>query len=383
MIKIDKKTCVGCEACVNACPVSCIAMAEDDEGFCYPYVDETECVHCNACNSACIADKTDKLDTIKENECYACYFDDDVRLSSSSGGVFTLLAKTVIENNGIVYGACYDEQMQVVHTGIDNAQELGKLRGSKYAQSKIGDTYSKIKQNLEDGKTVLFTGTGCQVNGLKSFLGKDYPKLYTADIVCHGVPSQNMLQKYLNYRCAGNAVELNFKDKSKGWTSPQIKIDFDGSTYTKNLYLDSYSLLFSDGVTLRQSCYNCYSSALKSLSDLSLGDFWGIDEVDADMFDDKGTSLLLVKSEKGRQLLDMIKDKLVIKKASIDDALKRNPNLSVPTKLTQRRADFFNDYKSLQEPDFDKLADKYCTFYNKSSVQKLKIIVKRCLKKEY
>ena len=201
MIRVnDKKECCGCNACVQSCPKKCIVMARDEEGFLYPEVDYSQCVECGLCEKACpILNAEKKQDMVLK--CYVAYAkDESIRLQSSSGGVFTLLAEAILQKQGIVFGASLDENMQVKHISIDNVADLSLLRGSKYVQSDIGNTYIEVKKNLENGRQVLFSGTACQIAGLKQYLRKDFENLYTIDILCHGVPSPKVWDLYLQWQ---------------------------------------------------------------------------------------------------------------------------------------------------------------------------------------
>lgn len=221
MINIkDKTQCCGCHACYNVCPKNVIEMIEDDKGFKYPKINEDDCISCNLCEKVCPVLK--KVEVKNNPASYACYNkNEEVRKNSSSGGIFTLLAECILEKNGVIYGASFNNEWLVEHIRIDNKDDLYKLRTSKYLQSNINDTYKRAKRDLDDNKLVLFTGTPCQVNGFISYLrGKTYNNLYTQDIICHGVPSPKVWKKYLEYRekLDGNRpMQINFRQKDEGW----------------------------------------------------------------------------------------------------------------------------------------------------------------------
>ena len=201
MINIkDKSKCCGCSGCMNICPKNAIIMKEDKNGFKYPIVDKEKCINCGLCEKVCPI-LNNKKEQQKEIKAYACYNKNiEERLKSSSGGIFILLAKEILKRNGIVFGAAFDENFNVKHISIDNEKDIEKLMGSKYVQSNMGKVYKEVKEFLENGKYILFSGTPCQIEGLKKFLKKDYDKLYTQDIICHGVPSPKIWQMYLEYQ---------------------------------------------------------------------------------------------------------------------------------------------------------------------------------------
>lgn len=376
MINIDKNSCVGCEACVNICPVKCISMHADEEGFYYPFVHKEACIDCNLCSKVCPAEqhssKENKaistLAVISENEKH--------RQNSSSGGVFSLLADYVLEHKGVVYGAAFEADASVHHIRVDCMENMSKLRTSKYVQSHIDQAYSHAKFDLENGRLVLFTGTGCQLAGLTLFLQKDYENLIKVDVVCHGVPSEMVWKKYLKYRNAEYSA-INFRDKNSGWLNYSVRI---GENYFSRYNQDPYMKLFLWNVILRQSCYSCSYKRFNVNSDLTLADFWGIQVIDDSMFDDKGTSLVLINTEKGKNVFDEISDKCIFKKENFDDAVRYNPSIVKPVSKPESRKEFFEELNNTDELDFNKTADKYTVFYKAGFLQKMKIYVMRALK---
>lgn len=329
MIKItDKSQCCGCNACVNACPVGCIGVRTDDEGFAYPLADDTVCVDCDLCQKVCpmINQSPARLPL----QVFAAINEDQqVRSASSSGGVFTLLATNVLEDGGVVFGAAFDDEWNVVHRECTDIEGLEALRGSKYSQSDTGDSYRSVKRYLDEGRMVLFSGTPCQISGLKKYLGKDYDRLLTVDVVCHGVPSPLLWKCYLDSlsRRAGECpVAVSFRDKSTGWKSYSFNVTFPfvppfSQKYTENVF---FKYFLSD-VSLRPSCYNCNSKAGRSASDITLGDWWGIHKVHPEMDDDRGVSLVMLNTEKGRMAFDRISCGKV--ETIYDDAVISNPSV--------------------------------------------------------
>lgn len=329
MISIDKKdNCCGCYACVNVCPKDCISMLEDSEGFNYPNVDKDKCVDCTLCEKVCPIINKDKIvqGSDEENNTYVAYTKNEiVRKNSSSGGMFTELAESVLKNNGVVFGCAFDDDFNAHHIMVNNSSDLEKLRGSKYIQSQIESTYKEAEKLLKNGKLVLFSGVACQIAGLKSYLRKDYDNLLTVDVLCHGVPSGKAWRKYIDDNQKRHNAKLNkyyFRNKDNGWkvfTVKQMYMDNQGESCPFNK--DSFMQLFLGEVCLRPSCHNCRFKDIRRPSDITLGDCWGVQNYMPEMDDDKGTSVVIAHTEKGVNLLNSVKDNLVIRKAQLDKAL--------------------------------------------------------------
>ena len=379
----DKKLCSGCHACYSVCPKRCISMKADSEGFCYPNIDESKCIDCGMCKRVCpILNKH----IGSRGQAYACINkDENIRMRSSSGGVFTLIAEYVINCGGVVFGAAFDDELNVCHTDIKSSEGLEKLRGSKYLQSKIGDTYKKAKEYLIKGRTVLFTGTPCQISGLKTYLGKDYDNLITQDLICHGAPSPKVWKKYLEYlsRIKNKKTDKNYKpefrDKSTGWVRYSMSVFFEpNERYTQRIGDNLYMKAFLNDLILRPSCYNCHSKSLERESDITLADFWGIEKLLPEMFDDKGTSLVFINSLKGQKIFESISDKMIYKAADIDEAVKYNPAAYKSCAMNKKRDKFMSE---INAENFDKIVKKY-TKQNlfKKCLVKFKIIIKRMCK---
>ena len=334
-ILADKNQCTGCTACANICPKSCIEMKEDDEGFAQPVIDNSKCISCLACERVCpiLSNRTPKDE---ETKAYAALSkNDETRLESSSGGIFSELAKLILQSNGIVYGAKYDDDFKVIHTGIEDIESLKELRGAKYSQSDLSTIFQTIKKQLNNGRQVLFSGTPCQIGGLKAFLKKDYDNLYCIDFVCHGVPSPLVWKKYIEYRSqvdADNQVPeyINLRNKESGWSHYSYQVEF---AYSKsNHYLcqndkDLYMSLFVNNYILRRSCSNCYYKGYSRESDITLGDFWGIWDILPSMDDNKGTSVVFTHSNKGEKLLNSAAIHLQSNPVTLDQATMMNPSL--------------------------------------------------------
>ncbi len=355
----DKTKCCGCSACMNMCPKAAITMQEDEYGFRYPVVDKDKCINCGLCEKVCPI-LSNKKEQEKEIVAYACYNKNiDERLNSSSGGIFILLAKTIIEKNGVVFGASFDDNFNVEHTYVDNINDLKKFMGSKYVQSNMKDSYKKVKEFLDKDRYVLFTGTPCQIEGLKAYLIKDYDKLYTQDIICHGVPSPKVWNKYLKYRkniSGENIKSISFRNKDKGWVHFRMKFQYDKSTYSESLSNDLYLKLFLQNLSLRDSCYNCSFKKKYRNSDVTIADYWGINNVHKNMNDDKGTSLLIINTDKGDELFNLIKEKLVYKKTNFDEAISYNSAMTSSVNMNPNRYKFMNE---LDTTEFGVLTKKY------------------------
>ncbi len=364
MTNISRDLCTGCGACENICPVDAITMEPDKEGFIMPIVDSNKCVDCGKCVKICPLTAFEKRNSAKP-EVYAAMADDQIRKVSSSGGMFTLLADEIFKSGGAVCGAAYDENWLVKHIIIDKPEDISKIRGSKYVQSNTGTIFRDVKKILDDGRKVLFTGCPCQVAGLYSFLQKDYPNLYTADLLCHGVPSPKVFDKYLNETFGErrkNITRIDFRDKSVfGWSS-SINISFsDGTEYRCSNADDPYYRAFLPIISLRRSCAHCKFSPVPRVGDISIGDFWGISRYKASLNDQKGTSLVIVNSEKGRQIFNAIKERIAVcEEVPIDVAISGNATLAHPFRSHPARGRFFRD---LELKPLKELVDKAKRFY--------------------
>lgn len=357
---INKKDCSGCCACLNICPKNIITMEIDSEGFYYPNVDYKKCSKCGLCKKVCPI--INKINVKNHPHAFACINkDEDIRMKSSSGGIFTIIAEYVIDNGGVVFGAGFDNDFQVIHSYVEKKEELDKFRGSKYVQSKIGFTYKEAKAFLDQGRQVLFTGTPCQIAGLKSYLQKNYDNLICVDFVCHGVPSPKVWRKYILYRerSAGLSVQkITFRNKDEGWKRFSVSFLFNDNTkYQQTLSNDLYMRAFLKNVSLRPSCYDCKFKTLHRRSDITLADFWGIQNIMRELDDDKGTSLVFINSTKGEFILDYVKQKILYKEVDINQAVAFNPAAIKSVPYNYKRNDFF---KYLDQKPFDILVKKYC-----------------------
>lgn len=314
---LDKQDCCGCSACIQVCPKQCITMLEDKEGFLYPQVNTYDCIDCHLCEKVCPVLHSGK--PRKPLNVYAAKNKDEkIRLQSSSGGVFSSLAEAIINAGGVVFGAKFDEEWKVVHGYTETKDEIADFRGSKYVQSWMGDNFSKVKYFLDNGRKVLFSGTPCQVAGLKRFLRKPYENLLTVDFICHGVPSPKVWRMYLkelleNHSVSSNPMSkksvsienISFRDKRLGWKKFSCVFmlsisDENGEKKTISLSEmfseNTYMKGFLENLYLRPACHHCPVKCLSSGSDITIADFWGMDKVLCDKDDDLGYSVMLLNN---------------------------------------------------------------------------------------
>lgn len=376
---IDKSMCCGCEACKNICPKKCITMKEDKEGFRYPSVDLEKCINCKLCEKVCpIINKTKNSEEIHKLEMYAAYNkDDNILRKSSSGGIFWLLAKWIFNNNGIVYGVIQDGTYDVKYARAENEEQCQAMRGSKYLQAKVDDTYLKVKEDLENDKFVLFSGTPCQIAGLYKVLNKNYEKLYTVDVVCHGVPSSKVYRRYIeNIQCKYNKEVINIKwrDKVNGWGPNRITLYFkDNTKHTTISRENPFQKGFLDNIYLRPSCYKCIYARLPRIGDISLADFWGYDGKLCKENKNKGISAIIVSSKKGKKLFENIKEQLNYHEVSQDYLTSRSRHTYIHPEENKLRTNFFEDFENMS---FNKLCRKY-----NMKESNIKIILKKIKRK--
>lgn len=341
----EKNACCGCGACAQVCPKSCITMTADEEGFLYPQVQSGLCVGCGACTRVCPMEPVPTPEAADVSAFAAFAQDTGLRRESSSGGIFSVLAQWVLENQGVVFGAAFCEDFSVHHVMISSAADLSLLRGSKYLQSATENTFRQVREQLEAGRMVLYTGVACQIAGLKRYLKKDYPLLYTADVLCHGVPSPKVWQAYLRHQEArhGSAVTgVNFRGKAFGWKQFSMDLQFEnGKTYCVPHGEDPFMKLFLENICLRPACHSCRFKGFPRVSDITLGDAWGISGVLPDMDDDQGTSLILVNSAKGQALLTRIQSRIACRPEALDALLPVYADSRTSVPPHPRRSAFF------------------------------------------
>ena len=314
---------------------------------------------------------------------FACYNKNEKeRLMSSSGGVYPLIAKEVLNNGGVIFAVCYDSKFETVHKKIETFEDLKLSQGSKYIPSKLNDTFKEIKAILHEERPVMFVGTPCQCGGLVSFLGDKRDKLICVDFVCHGVPSRRIWRNYLDGQVGKEQLnELNMRDKTLGWSKYNYnwKLTFNSG---EERIIPQGNVKYMKGFTgdyfLRPSCYECRFKGAERSTDITLGDFWGIWNIHPDMDDDKGTSLVFVHSKKGLELFESIKNNLIWKQTSVEEAVKSNPSIMNSDNKTDRRASFYKTFNSCE--DFDVSLESVS---KTSSIQKVKRKTKHLLKKVF
>lgn len=298
----DKKKCSGCTACQQICPKHCINMFSDIEAFLYPKVDLKNCINCGLCEKAC--PDINPLECSLPINCYAVKNNNlDIRKASSSGGVFSLLAEKVLSKKGVVFGARFDSHWQVVMDYTENIEGLDKFRGSKYVKCYVGDSYSKVKDFLSSGKKVLYSGSSCQIAGLRKFLKHDYKNLLLVDYLCHGAPSPLLWKKYIeeiSRNDVSSLTNISFRNKKRGWKKFSIIIKkgkevLADSVFSENIYMRA----FLSDMSLRPSCYQCSARNGHSGADITIGDHWAIRDINSSFDDNKGVSLVLINTEKG------------------------------------------------------------------------------------
>lgn len=379
MIKVQcKEDCCGCHACATVCAKHCITMKTDDEGFLYPVVDKDACIDCGLCEKVCPV--INQSEPRKPLMVYAAKNkNEEIRHLSSSGGIFTLLAEKVASEGGIVFGARFNENWDVVHSWTDSIEGIADFRGSKYVQSTIGDTYREVKDFLKQDRKVLFSGTPCQIAGLRKFLRKEYDNLLTVDLICHGVPSPLAFKSYLLEELSlHNKLQTDIKDicfrrkYTKGGSGFQI--DFKNNEKLDVMRLQhAYSIGFSSNLFLRPSCYHCAEKSLKSGSDITLGDYWGGEKVHGDYCDSKGISVVLVNTKKGTDWIEQFRKDWMI--SDYKFVVKYNSSVSESVKSHKRRAEFF---ENMEKEPFSILTNR---LLRKTLFQRVVDIATRIFKK--
>ncbi len=344
----DKKMCTGCTACYNVCPVNAIDMEPSEEGFLYPRINSEKCINCNLCKKICPALKNNK--SALNNEVYvAINKSNEQVLKSSSGGIFTILMENFIKNGNYVCGCIFDENLKAVHILTNDLKVASKMKKSKYVQSDLGNVYRQIKEILHSNKKkVLFVGTPCQVDGLKSYVSKDYENLYTVDIICHGVPSPKIFEEHKKYieNKYGKIYNIDFRTKSKNDINSQVL------SYTlenkvikiKNYELDPYYYAFYNALDFRECCYKCKYANCNRVGDITLGDFWGVEKYHENFTQNNGCSAIIVNNLKGKELFDnIIKDKVNYEKTDINKVKVKNNNLNQPAKRSDIRDKIYSE----------------------------------------
>lgn len=387
MINITNKVdCCGCNACGDICPKDAITFKTDIEGFWYPEVNKDKCIDCGLCEKVC--PQISKAEHIKRYDTpivYAAYTkDEDIRIDSTSGGLHSTLAVEIYKREGYVSGAIYNKDHTVSHYISDNIKDLSAIRSSKYLQSNMSGNFKQIKELLSQGKEVFYCGTPCQVQALYKFLIKEYTNLTTCDFICKGVNSPKVFLAYMNMlerQYGAKATKIKFKAKKWGWHNFSMRVNFsNGREYCKDYNHDYFFIGYlQNGNFARPSCYKCKFKGFPQKSDITLADFWGIENLDKTMDQDKGTSLVMINSDKGQAIFDSIKGNIVYKMFTIEDAEKGGNQIMNKSIIASKndRDDFFKD---LDLFPFEKVAKKYFAIPNLKNDIKKK--VKEVLRKQ-
>lgn len=380
MIQInDKQDCCGCEACSQRCPKQCISMQSDTEGFLYPHVNVQNCINCGLCEKVCPV--INKGINSQPTLSFAAKANDpETVLHSSSGGIFTLLANYTLKQNGVVFGARFDKDWNIIHDYTEDIKHLDDFRRSKYVQSKIGDAYKKAEQFLKANRQVLFSGTPCQIKGLKLYLRKEYTNLFTVDIACHGVPSPTIWSRYLKEQISPRTIEdisdINFRDKKEGWEKYYFTITFNkpGMQVSMPASQNTFMKAFLSDLILRPSCYNCCTKIDQCYSDLTIADFWGIQQTYPQFYNKNGVSIIICRSEKGYQLTQELNmQKMPIE---LNSAIPFNGGLRNDSYPHKKRERFFK--QSTKTKDIIKLTEQ---ILRPDLSTRIKFIIKSHLKR--
>lgn len=383
--------CSGCGACTCVCPVQCINLKLNKEGFFVPVIDTLKCIGCGKCVKNCPSHASFNYNyTATKIEAYSFTISDSKILKeSSSGGAFTAIAKEILNRNGIVFGAEFDENFNVAHIGVEKVENLYRLRGSKYVESCTNNTYLKAKESLKRGQIVLYVGTPCQIAGLYASLeNKEYENLYTIDLLCHGVPSISLFKSYLDYLESkyGKVVFYSFRDKTKfGWGNwgSFVYRNKKGKKRKKNFVVATdyfYSLYFKE-CNFRESCYKCKYAKIPRIADISIGDCWGIEKIDPVSDLKNGVSLIVVNNAKGKKLVASCFQNETLKLVDTEIMMKNNQTLTCPTKRPESRNTFYYDFEKY---GFEDTARRYCKIKKKIPISryipiKLKSTIKKFL----
>lgn len=384
--------CCGCGVCQEICPKNAIKLIENEEGFLEFFIDKEKCINCGLCSKKCPQLNNFKNRNLNdERNYYAAYVKNSEEiLKSTSGGIFSIIAKKIalIEKYSI-FGCTFDENMVAKHIYIEDINELDKILGSKYVQSDTRNIFSQVKGKLDSGNKVLFSGTPCQISALYSYLGEqEYENLYTIDLVCHGVPSPLLFKKYIKWlerKNKGKIEKYMFRNKDKKTWELLCSYDINGKRYYKYDSLDPYYNSFINGDTYRESCYECKYANKERVGDITLGDFWGIEDEYPEFCNKYGNSAIIINTKKGREIFDLIKNEIVFIESTYEKMSKKNHNLVSPSLRPDIRDIVYNNIK---DKDFENIIKDNMNFkvsfksYLKSKIPKnIKIKVKSLLKK--
>ena len=361
----EKKLCTGCAACANACPKNAITFMPDDEGFLRPVIRHDLCINCDSCSRACPQIK-ESVQFRPDKSVFACWHKDKrIRRDSTSGGAFSALAESVIKHGGVVYGAVFDCFPLVRHAAVETMEGLVKFRNSKYVQSEIGYVFRDVKDQLAQGRRVLFSGTACQIDGLCTYLGDtDRRNLVTVDLVCHGVPSPLLFSEYIHYlenKYQSPITSYNFRVKKPGWNLHSTEIRFKNHRpIVSNFFENAFFRGFLRNYFLRPCCHVCRHANSNRPGDITLSDFWGYKPMRSDGRDndkDRGVSMVMLNSSAGCKLFEESKGSLAVWPRKVEDATYGNPALNAPYPEPPDRRQFWIDHGRIS---FEELLLKYC-----------------------
>lgn len=363
--------CTGCRTCEQLCPQDAISFVSDKEGFLVPYIDSGKCIDCGLCHKRCPQNIPHQKQS-PQRVVAARYKDEALLYKSASGGAFAALALAVIEEGGIVFGVAYNKNWEAVFVTAEKKAELEPLLSSKYVQADTRNSYQEVKEQLQNGRIVLYSGTGCQIGGLKSFLKKDYENLITVDLICHGVASPLLFRKYIEWLSLkhGTAItEYDFRDKKCGW-GLEYKYKYHNTYKYKSCNVDPYYYHFLEGNLYRECCYECRYCTKKRIGDWTIGDYWGIEKEHPSFFSTKGVSVILANSAKGIALLKKHQDLFCLCESTFEKVAKHNQNLLHPTRRNEERDSV---YEGIEVSDFGEL--NFVSKFKPSLVAKIKELI--------
>ena len=392
-LQVSKDLCTGCALCTHICLQDAIHMEDDEEGFAFPVIDRNRCIKCNKCSTVCpINDKRGELSVISEQEVYACQATSkELLLEATAGGLFPLAAKWVLEQGGVVFGAAYNKRMQVIHCAAYDMDELKRFNGSKYVQSHIELVLNEVKANIEAGKVVLFSGTPCQIDAVKRYCRDiSAQNLYTIDVVCYGVPSPKLFRDYLDTieeKHKKKVTDFRFRDKHKnGWSHTTVITMQDKNGKVDSLEEEDYRKvpyynMFGHRDCYRRSCYQCRYNTLQRVSDITTGNFWGIEKISRAFDISLGVSMAILNTEQGRELFRSIQHEMICERRSIAEAIAANDALIKGSKMNRRRDAVYRYYT---EHGFERMYHKFYLYdwrrYIRQKMSKTKQKIKKMLR---
>lgn len=380
-ILCNKNDCTGCATCAQICPQGAINMVKDEKGFLYPQIDSAKCINCLLCEKKCPVNELERM-TNPSPTVYACWHKNmDIRLKSSSGGVFSAIAEYILKNGGIVWGAAYSENLVLTYQYIENIEDLDKLRRSKYVQAKVNDSFKLIKEQLESGRTVLFTGTSCHIRGLYSYLPKKlHENLITIDFICHGVPSPSVFRKYINWlekKYNDKLIDFNFRDKQYGWDNGVLTVGYFKNKGKKIFMNDENSYFYGmlHDMFIRPCCHECQSNGLQRESDFTIADFWGIgrkNKFEHEHERNYGISLLALNSEKAHKIYKTgLRDSIVSVQRSQQEAYEGNWNYRFSAKRNPKTTMFWEQFQRTNN------WEDLLSFFQPTFSEKCKLFIKK------